>query len=138
MSRSGYCDDYAYDEPQLFNLYRASVDRALGGRRGQQFLRELLEALDAMPEKRLIAHELETPQGEVCAMGAVGQRRGVDMRTLDPEDPRAVAKAFNIAESMAREIAFLNDDISDPEKRWQWMRAWVARQIKETSDEPTK
>lgn len=44
MSRSGYVDDYEYLE-----LYRASVERAIRGKRGQAFLRELAKVLDSVP-----------------------------------------------------------------------------------------
>lgn len=43
MSRSGYSDDCDHIE-----LWRAAVDAAVSGKRGQAFLRELLGALDAM------------------------------------------------------------------------------------------
>ena len=64
MSRSGYSDDCSGRE---LNLWRGAVESAIRGKRGQAFLREMLVALDAMPEKRLIAGELVTPTGEVCA-----------------------------------------------------------------------
>ena len=70
MSRSGYSDEC--DGWDLIR-WRGAVASAIRGQRGQAFLREMLSALDAMPEKRLISEELER-DGEVCAMGAVGQR----------------------------------------------------------------
>ncbi len=63
MSRSGYSDDL--DSWALIR-WRGQVASAIRGRRGQAVLRDLLAALDAMPEKALVASELETPQGEVC------------------------------------------------------------------------
>src|SRR4051812_48467094 len=103
MSRSGYCDDI--DDQWAHIRWRGVVASSIRGKRGQAFLREMLAALDAMPEKRLIAHELAVPlkcrcswcqrQGaSVCAIGAVGRARGVDMAKLDPEDPNRVAGAF--------------------------------------------
>lgn len=53
MSRSGYVDDC-----ENLELYRATVERSIKGKRGQAFLRELAAAMDAMPEKVLIAEEL--------------------------------------------------------------------------------
>jgi hypothetical protein len=97
------------------------------------------DALDAMPEKRLIARELES-NGEVCALGAVGRARGIDMAGIDPEDSERVAATFDIAEPLAREIAYENDEDyrqPTPEERWQYMRAWVERRIKkETEAQP--
>ena len=102
---------------------------------------DLLAALDAMPEKALIAEDLETPNGEVCALGALGKARGIDMAKIDPEDPEQVAAAFDIAECMAAEIVYMNDEHCDfkyvdnqrvqftPMERWQYMRDWAAKQI---------
>jgi len=103
------------------------------GKRGQAFLRELLDALDALPHKRLIAEELQT-DGEVCALGAVGARRGVNMAQVDPEDREAVAETFGIAEAMAAEIMAENDEggwgRETPEQRFARVRSWVVRQIR--------
>lgn len=68
MSRIGYSDEEDY--PGQFQLWRANLARSLRGRKGQQALRDLREALLAMPEKRLIAHHLAAPDG-VCANGAL-------------------------------------------------------------------
>ena len=133
MSRSGYSDDY---DTNLVNLWRANVDRALRGGRGQAFLRELLATLDAMPEKRLIAEELIV-EGEVCAMGAVGARRGLEMEGVDPEDTRRVGKMFEIAPAMAAELFYVNDEAGPyseeetSEQRFWRVRRWVVEQIKD-------
>lgn len=91
----------------------------------------MLAALDAMPEKVLIAEDLVNEEGDVCALGALGKSRGVDMSTMDPEEPETVAVAFNIAPQLAREIVYLNDDYHSetPQDRWRRMRAWVNNQI---------
>ena len=93
-------------------------------------LRDLRTALEAMPHRRLIAGELEA-DGEVCALGALGRRRGVDLSKLDPDDRKAVALAFDIAKPLAAEVVFLNDDAiwTSPEGRWAYMHRWVLRQI---------
>lgn len=57
MSRSGYSEDWD-GENWTFIRWRGAVKSALRGKRGQAFLREALAALDAMPEKRLITHDL--------------------------------------------------------------------------------
>jgi hypothetical protein len=92
----------------------------------------MLAALDALPEKKLIAHELEHKEC-VCAIGAVGKTRGVDMSRIDPEDRERVAKTFNIAEAMAAEIVFMNDEGSwsdeTPEARFCRMRRWIEGEI---------
>lgn len=159
MSRSGYSEDC--DQWDLIR-WRGAVNSAIKGRRGQQFLRELASALDAMPEKRLIAHEL-VADGSYCTLGAVGAARGLEMAKVDPEDREQVSKLFGIAPALAAEIVFENDErnyltecveveICGPlrpyelrrrwmrvevaraeEHRWQRMREWVAKHITEES-----
>jgi hypothetical protein len=127
------------------------VASAIRGKRGQAFLREMLAAMDAMPEKRLIAHELQCSDG-VCAIGSVGKSRGLDMGSLDPEDYERVADAFGINPKLAQEIVYMNDEAHywstndkgyinhdeagksiriTPEERFQKMRAWIVSKLKE-------
>lgn len=132
MSRAGYSDD-CYDTWALIR-WRGAVSSVINGKRGQAFLIELLAALDAMPEKKLITEELKH-DGCFCTLGVIGNARGLDMYQIDPYDTLAVAKTFNVAEALSREIAFQNDEGSwhkeTPESRWQRMRDWVAKQIVE-------
>lgn len=124
MSRSGYSDDC-----ETIWLYRRAVDNAIGGKRGQAFLRELIETLEVMPVPRLVTDVLEM-DGEVCALGAVGVRRGLDMTAIDPEDADSVARAFGVASCLAQEIVYLNDELGapdTPEQRWGRIRAWAQR-----------
>lgn len=135
MSRHGYVD-FEGDDVLAEGRYRGRVASAIRGKRGQKLLREMREALDAMPEKRLIAEELVNEDGEHCAMGIVGAARKIDMSGIDPEEPGEVAAAFDIAEVLAREIAYENDDQYSsftPEKRWEYMRKWVEKRIKAES-----
>lgn len=128
MSRSGYSDDYEY-----LGLYRRTVERAIGGKRGQAFLRELATALDGMAEQRLIRSELIAESGEVCAIGSVCKVRGLDVSAVDENDPDEVGKLVGIARSMAAEIEYENDERGradeTPELRWTRMRKWVSDQI---------
>lgn len=141
MSRSGYCEDgWDSDNDPSYLLWPSIVKRTINGKRGQAFLRELLETMDAMPEKRLIAEQLQDKEGSVCAIGSVGAKRGVDMSKLDPEDPDGIAKAFGIATTLVREIEYQNDDDfswdpdDTPEKRFARVRKWVVEQLKPTPD----
>lgn len=179
MSRSGYCEDG--DDVLAMGRYVATRNKAMRGKRGQAFLKELLAVLDAMPVKELVKEELvegydpylialeATPHrywwnepylrpfdGSVCALGAVGQARGIAMTHLDPDEPGQVAAAFGITETMAREIVYANDEMScgrneelygpwhhsdrrygtrylyfpeTPAERWTRMRKWVEDQI---------
>ncbi|UIN53570.1 hypothetical protein [Pseudomonas kribbensis] len=119
---------------------------ALNGNRGQAFLIELRDAMDAMPDKRLVADTLEA-EGQFCTLGVIGAKRGLDMKGIDAHCRESVAQAFGIAEAMAAEIVYENDEspgefiqqsdgrwklIPDtPEQRWQRMRKWVDSHIKQ-------
>ncbi len=132
MSRSGYSYDYEHME-----LYRRTVENAMNGKRGQTFLRELLEALDALEDKKLIVGALKDDRG-VCAIGAVGLRRGIDMSGMDPEDPDLIGSSFGIARAMAAEIEFENDEaycgVETDEERFQRVRKWVVENLREYND----
>lgn len=129
MSRSNYDDDC---DGWALIRWRGAVKAAIRGERGQALLRDLRDALDAMPSKRLIAESLES-SGAVCALGALGRTRGIDMAQIDPDDSETVAKKFGIADALAREIVYKNDECSaykeTEAERWIRMRAWVERQI---------
>ncbi len=125
---------YSYDSTPLENgRWRGWVASAIRGKRGQRFLTELITALDAMPNKRLIAGALEH-EGQVCALGALGKARGIDLNKLHPADGDAIAAAFDIAEPLAREVAFTNDEgcfgDDTPEGRFNYMRRWAQSNLK--------
>lgn len=139
MSRSGYSDDL--DQRDLA-MYRGQVANAIRGKRGQAFLRELADALDAMPVKELIAGELIDDDGQCCAIGAVCQKRGIDVSGIDYDEPSSVGNAVGIARQLAAEIEYENDERDwryrdgewvqeTPAERWQRMRKWVASKIKD-------
>jgi hypothetical protein len=143
MSRSGYTDDGCNGWDLV--RWRGAVASAIRGARGQALLREMATALDSMPEKRLIANELER-DGTVCALGCVGLARGIDMSATDPEDYEQVAELFGISQALAREIECVNDEAymwridrrgftkrtaqEAEEERWKVVRAWVAENIR--------
>lgn len=130
MSRSNYSDDI--DQWDLIK-WRGQVASAIRGKRGQLLLCELLEAMDAMPEKLLIAGELVNEEGDHCALGLVGAKRGLPIDAIDPEDTIAVGEAFNIAHQLAAEIVYINDEWGcydeTPQQRWQRVRGWVVSHI---------
>jgi hypothetical protein len=158
VSRSGYSDDYGDDDPLALGRWRGAVNSAIRGKRGQQTLREILVALDAMPVKALAAESLVTDEGKFCTLGVLGAQRSIPLEKLDPEDPDGVAEAFGIAPAMVREIVYMNDENIDEwervevegppnrfygrhlptarvhikdaaERRWKFMRNWVAQHI---------
>ena len=152
MSRSGYTDDC-----EGIAMWRGQVASAIRGKRGQKLLKELLAALDAMPEKRLereVFDDGAIPAGDavvdggVCALGALCRQKGLDVTGLDPEDSEAaewLAGKLDVAHQLTREIIYMNDEAGrhrfdpktnewvreTPEERWQRMRDWVAAQIKD-------
>ena len=135
MNRSGYSDNHEAPDGEYF-LWRHAVQRSIDGKRGQYMLRDLLAALDAMPNKVLAAESLITEDGEFCALGALGHSRGMDMKPLDPENWRSVAEAFGVAPALIREIAYMNDEqggystaVRSDGDRWRYMRRWVSMQI---------
>jgi hypothetical protein len=128
MSRSGYADDC---EGWELIRWRGAVASAIRGKRGQEFLRKLVAALDALPGKRLIKGELEK-DGEVCAIGSVGRAQGIDMSNLDPSEAVEVGDAFNIPPALVKEIAYVNDEWSwrgTPEERYETVRKWALKHL---------
>lgn len=152
MGRSGY--SYDLDNLEL-GRWRAQVASAMRGKRGQRFLRDLAESLDAMPVKELISGEVHKPEtGAVCAIGCIARARGVDLSPVevDPQDfeddPEWLAgwasHHLDIATQLAKEVQYVNDevytgwtpgkgwgDVTDA-KRWEVVRAWVAKAIGES------
>lgn len=131
MSRSNYSEDWG-DNDWGFIRWRGAVTSAIKGRRGQAFLRDLITALDAMPRKELIAYEFQQ-DNEVCALGALGLARGLDLGSVDPEEPDRVANLFGIATALAQEVVYQNDEgawyVESPEDRWKRMRAWAVSHL---------
>lgn len=139
MSRSGYteCDDY--EEIGMLNCWRGAVLSSIRGKRGQKMLRELHAALLEIPDKKLIQNELKTTSGEVCALGALACKRGIDTSKVDPDDYESVANLFDVSQALAREIMYENDEgwhSETPKQRYNRMLKWVESQlIKRTVDD---
>lgn len=148
MSRHGYTDD-----AENFAMWRGRVASAIRGKRGQKMLRELRDALDAMPEKRLVARQLQTAAGECCTLGCLARSKGVDLsEVIDADDDvlhefgAELADRLDVAECLIQEIEYWNDECGEravttgpgawhwvhetPEERWTRMRAWVEKHIK--------
>ena len=112
MSRSGYTDDN--EDNFAHGRWRQAVKRSLEGKRGQALLRELVVALDAMEDKRLYPGSFATADGEFCALGVLGAKRGIKLDDLGDDDyecdPSIVGERFGIAPAMAAEIMYMNDE----------------------------
>lgn len=134
MNRSGYgaCDEDEADE------WCRDVANAIARPEGQAFLRELAAAMDAMPEKVLIANELIDEEGNCCAVGAVCKARGIDTEGMDGDgmDSAAVAEWLGAPLLLVAEMIDENDGFREtPAARWQRMRQWVDRHITQEGDQ---
>jgi len=135
VSRSGYYDECDLDDGS-FAMWRGIIASATRGKRGQQFFRDLVAALDAMPVKRLCANALgtEEPEGDVCALGSLCRAKGASLDEDDTEDYDKLGATFNIAPQLAQEVMWTNDEAGrrteTPEERWTRVRAWAAKQVR--------
>jgi hypothetical protein len=121
MSRSCYSDDYGDDFPGQMELYRANVERSLRGYFGQQRLKELRDALLALPVKELhedtfAAGSNEAPR--VCALGAWALAKCGDVEKAreliglaeDDEDTADVLKSHGWPRLVVMDAIYMNDD----------------------------
>jgi len=76
MSR--YSDDYDGDGMPAA-LWEANLERAIKGKRGQQVLRDLRDALTALPQPRLI-------EGALCTVGPLQRMAGASANWLSPAE----------------------------------------------------
>lgn len=109
MSRSGLYEDDGEDS-LAHGRWRGAVASAIRGKRGQAFLRELADALDAMPEKHLVAGALQSEDGCHCTLGVIGQKRGLDVARMDVDDYDAIADSLGVNAKIAQEIMWENDE----------------------------
>lgn len=141
MNRSDYSDDLDH---WAMVRWRGAVKQAIEGRRGQAFLRELRDALDALPQKLLISGALADGD-QVCAVGSVMKRRGLEPERIDDYDYDTIAEKLGIAQALVREIEFVNDEFSGyhtrtdtaddrAESRWLAVRQWVEDHIHTSGD----
>jgi hypothetical protein len=150
-----FAGDYDETFPGQWQLWEASLERAMSGRRGQQSLRDLEQALLELPEKRLISGRLAN-EGEVCVVGAlVAHRRVADGETREqvlssleqmiPEEDQwgytdeweaeqetiLQAESVGLSLTIACTLSQLNDDFykATPEERYEKVLAWVRARI---------
>ena len=131
MSRAYECDDF--DTWVMIRWYGASK-RAIGGKPGQKFLKELEQAILDLPTRRLVG-EVFAEEGDVCALGAVAKKRGMgDLSGLEDETEHEVGDAFGITPTLAWEIMYANDEcygMPTPEQRYERVLRWIHNRIKE-------
>jgi hypothetical protein len=131
MGRISYSDDEDY--PGQFELWQANCERSLRGAKGQQELAQLRAALLALPEKRLIHELLEDEEGGVCAIGAYGKHKGLDLSRFEVDsDTDQVGIAGGMPDLVAWKVVEMNDmefDHLTPEQRYEKMLAWVESKL---------
>lgn len=132
MSRAEYTENVDVENWD-FIRWRGAVTSSLRGLRGQAFLRELIAALDAMPEKRLITDSMKA-DGAFCALGSVAQARGMtDVEKYNALEADSVGPVFGISSALAREIMYINDEAGyhkeTAEERWIRVRTWAERSL---------
>jgi hypothetical protein len=120
--------------PGECELFRANVDRSLRGKKGQQELRELRDALLALRKKRLIAGALTDTKGNVCAIGAYAKHKGMDPASfyLWKIDPLVLGESCGMPDLVAWRIVEMNDvDLAgiNPNHRYDMMLGWVESKI---------
>ena len=143
MSRSGYSEDL--DNWALIR-WRGAVASAIKGKKGQALLKEMEAALLALPEKRLCTGWVDPEASEVCALGSVALKRKMDagkhridsfeelaQEFLEDVAANEVSDEFGIADAMAQEITYVNDEHGrydeTPAQRYERVLAWVRKQI---------
>lgn len=140
--RHGYVDDLDnWDQIR----WRGRVASAIRGKRGQKMLAELRDALDAMPTKRLVSRQLQTKQGECCALGCLAAAKGKDLTEHEDDDDcdlqelnGELAATFDVAECLIQEVEYENDEGAcqeTPEQRWTRMRRWVGKRLGEKQND---
>lgn len=120
-------------------LWQANLNRHLLGKKGQRYLRELKDALLALPEKRLIAGAL-AKNGEVCAIGAlIVKRKQATLGELEgmEDDSADYAKSLGIPYLMAWAVVCENDytlEHCTPEGRYERLLNWVEARLRGEPD----
>jgi hypothetical protein len=145
MSRLYFDDDWDYN---VEGLQQGWLRSAIRGKRGQQFLRELVTALDALPTPELCCGALEDAQtGCCCAFGAVRRLRGPENVNLwfHPEEedmsPYNLAEPFGVSNTLAWAVVQANEEMAESNteqarrRRWADVRAWAAGHLLPVGEE---
>jgi hypothetical protein len=132
--------------------YRGALRNAIKGKRGQAFLKELLEAIEALPEKKLAVGAFRDRDGCASALGALALKRGHspdELAGFHYMTPDQLARFFGIQPVLIRHIVHMHDveipficayrhnnitlEIEDDEETraeaWRDMHNWLNRSI---------
>jgi hypothetical protein len=108
-------------ENPISATWHGNIERICRGKRGQRILREFIDALLALPERRLIANKIQNAEGEVCAIGALGKHRGVDMSEYEDSQEGSVdlGKELGLGFMLAWQLGSENDMYCPPIRQYQ-------------------
>lgn len=107
-----------------------NLNEIIADPQSQNFLREVLEALDSLEEKVLIIGELES-EGSFCAIGAVCHKRGINLTQPMSSSGLKVMYSLGVSSDLVGAISSENDKFygETQSTRWFRMRSWVESQI---------
>lgn len=150
MSRSCYSDEYGDEFPGQINLFRANVERSIRSRDGQARLRELRDALLALPVKELqpeIFAEGAANSPRVCALGAwalakcggdVEQAHAMVPSDADDYETWDALQSHGWPKLVVLEAVYMNDEAwfgnVTPAERYKRVLKWVEGSIAKDSD----
>lgn len=127
-----------------------NLSRSIAGKKGQAALRELRQALLALPEPKLVTGLFTTAEGLCCTLGALaayrkGREEGISITeaaralhdAVDPEDSDLhveEGKKAGLSETLAWHLGYQNDDSyefgrASPEERFAGVLCWVNENI---------
>lgn len=112
MNRSGYCEEI--DDNLELGRWRAQVASAIRGKRGQRLLLDLIQYMEAMPDKRIVREALKDDQGQMCLIGCALAARGAEFPE-NVDDYTDASFKLNVATQMIQEMFYINDQCVD---RW--------------------
>ena len=92
------------------NLLDANLRRAIEGKKGQEFLKKLLAALDAMELKELHTDDFKNKNGGLCAIGCYANHFKIRVDDLYSDDAFSISKRLGISKTLAFKIIFQNDE----------------------------
>ena len=129
--------NYSEDEDfgGQFELWQANCRRSIKGAKGQQALRELRDALLALPTKRLISGALES-NGEFCAIGAYAKAKGLTLAQFGEDEHERAGEEAGMPRLVSWKVVYENDEgcgwlprsvVEPPEARYERMLRWVER-----------
>ncbi len=143
MSRFG---EYGDDDGLPGHWHEIDVARSIDGPKGQRRMREIVDALLALPERVLIEGAIsarcgDEPSPSVCFVGAIALHKGVEVARIrrgwedqyGGMDTITLGKQAGLTLALANRCAALNDvtwEGVDPEERWRRAYRWACARVR--------